>query len=37
MNVNVWDISDDIQSLIRSARMVDHVGLADPTISLSEV
>jgi len=37
MNVNVWDVTDHIQSLIRSARVVDRVGLADPTISFSEV
>jgi 3-phenylpropionate/trans-cinnamate dioxygenase ferredoxin reductase subunit len=37
MNVNVWDVTDDIHSLIRSARMVDTSGLANPRISLSEV
>ena len=34
MNVNVWDVTDDIQSLIRSARQVDPSRLTDPTISL---
>jgi NADPH-dependent 2,4-dienoyl-CoA reductase/sulfur reductase-like enzyme len=37
MNVNVWDVSDDIQSLIRSAKPLDPARLADPTIPLSEV
>ena len=30
MNVNVWDVSDDIQALIRSRRQVDVARLADP-------
>ncbi len=37
MNVNVWDVSDDIQSLIRSARPLDPTRLATPTIPLPEV
>jgi NADPH-dependent 2,4-dienoyl-CoA reductase/sulfur reductase-like enzyme len=37
MNVNVWDVNDDIQSLIRSARIVDISRLADPAIPLTEV
>jgi 3-phenylpropionate/trans-cinnamate dioxygenase ferredoxin reductase subunit len=37
MNVNVWDVTDDIQSLIRSARDVDPTRLGDPEIPLSEV
>ena len=37
MNVNVWDVTDDIQSLIRSARPLDPARLADPAIPLSEV
>jgi NADPH-dependent 2,4-dienoyl-CoA reductase/sulfur reductase-like enzyme len=37
MNVNVWDVTDDIQSLIRSARPVDPTRLADATIPLSEI
>ena len=37
MNVNVWDVTDDIQSLIRSARTLDPVRLADPAIPLSDV
>jgi NADPH-dependent 2,4-dienoyl-CoA reductase/sulfur reductase-like enzyme len=37
MNVNVWDVSDDIQSLIRSARQVDLSRLTNPDIPLSEV
>jgi len=37
MNVNVWDVNDDIQSLIRSARPVDLSRLANPDIPLPEV
>jgi len=37
MNVNVWDVTDDIQSLIRSGRALDPAGLADPAIPLSEL
>jgi NADPH-dependent 2,4-dienoyl-CoA reductase/sulfur reductase-like enzyme len=37
MNVNVWDVTDNIQSLIRSARALDPNRLADPTVPLSEV
>jgi 3-phenylpropionate/trans-cinnamate dioxygenase ferredoxin reductase component len=34
MNVNVWDVSDDIQALIRSRRPVDVARLEDPAIPL---
>jgi NADPH-dependent 2,4-dienoyl-CoA reductase/sulfur reductase-like enzyme len=37
MNVNVWDVNDDIQSLIRSARPVDLSRLTNPEIPLPEV
>jgi 3-phenylpropionate/trans-cinnamate dioxygenase ferredoxin reductase subunit len=37
MNVNVWDVSDDIQALIRSAKKVDPTRLTDPDIPLPEV
>jgi NADPH-dependent 2,4-dienoyl-CoA reductase/sulfur reductase-like enzyme len=37
MNVNVWDVNDDIQALIRSARQVDVTRLADPAVPLPEV
>jgi 3-phenylpropionate/trans-cinnamate dioxygenase ferredoxin reductase component len=37
MNVNVWDVTDDIQSLIRSARPLDPARLSDPAIPLPEV
>ena len=37
MNVNVWDVTADIQSLIRSARQVDPSRLTDPAIPLSDV
>jgi NADPH-dependent 2,4-dienoyl-CoA reductase/sulfur reductase-like enzyme len=37
MNVNVWDVNDDIQGLIRSAHEVDLSRLTDPDVPLSEV
>jgi NADPH-dependent 2,4-dienoyl-CoA reductase/sulfur reductase-like enzyme len=37
MNVNVWDVSDDIQALIRSGRPVDLSRLADPDVPLTEL
>jgi 3-phenylpropionate/trans-cinnamate dioxygenase ferredoxin reductase subunit len=37
MNVNVWDVNNDIQSIIRSARPLDTARLADPAIPLAEV
>jgi 3-phenylpropionate/trans-cinnamate dioxygenase ferredoxin reductase subunit len=37
MNVNVWDVTDDIQGLIRPATRVDPERLADPDIPLNEV
>jgi NADPH-dependent 2,4-dienoyl-CoA reductase/sulfur reductase-like enzyme len=37
MNVNVWDVNDDIQALIRSGGEVNTARLADPDIPLSEL
>jgi len=37
MNVNVWDVNDGIQSLIRSARKVEPSRLTDPTIPLLDL
>jgi 3-phenylpropionate/trans-cinnamate dioxygenase ferredoxin reductase subunit len=37
MNVNVWDVNDDIQGLIRSANPLDPARLSDPAIPLPEV
>jgi 3-phenylpropionate/trans-cinnamate dioxygenase ferredoxin reductase component len=37
MNVNVWDVSDDIQALIKSRRQVDVARLTDPDVPVSEV
>jgi 3-phenylpropionate/trans-cinnamate dioxygenase ferredoxin reductase subunit len=37
MNVNVWGVTDDIQSLILSARPLDAARLSDPAIPLPEV
>ena len=35
MNVNVWDVSDDIQALIRARRPIDATRLADPAVPLT--
>lgn len=37
MNVNVWDVQDGIQELIRSARPIETARLSDPDIPLDEV
>jgi 3-phenylpropionate/trans-cinnamate dioxygenase ferredoxin reductase component len=40
MNVNVWDVTDDIQRLVRAGyagRPVDLARLADPDVALSEL
>src|SRR5215475_9702252 len=37
MNVNVWDVNDDIQALIRSGRQVDTGRLADPSVPLADL
>jgi 3-phenylpropionate/trans-cinnamate dioxygenase ferredoxin reductase component len=37
MNVNVWDVTDAIQDLVRSTRQVDPEKLANPDVPLSEV
>ena len=34
MNVNVWDVNDDLQGLIRSAKPLDPARLSDPAIPL---
>jgi 3-phenylpropionate/trans-cinnamate dioxygenase ferredoxin reductase component len=37
MNVNVWDVTDPIQALIRSGRPVDERRLADPDVPLTDL
>lgn len=37
MNVNVWDVQEGIQALIRSGRTVETSRLADPSINLDQV
>jgi 3-phenylpropionate/trans-cinnamate dioxygenase ferredoxin reductase subunit len=34
MNVNVWDVNEHIQALIRSRRTIDHGALTDPSTPL---
>jgi 3-phenylpropionate/trans-cinnamate dioxygenase ferredoxin reductase subunit len=37
MNVNVWDVIDQIQAIIRSGETVDRHRLADPDVPLEEL
>ncbi|WP_019886085.1 NAD(P)/FAD-dependent oxidoreductase [Streptomyces purpureus] len=37
MNVNVWDVTDDIQKLIRSGAQVDPDALGDPSVPLDSL
>jgi 3-phenylpropionate/trans-cinnamate dioxygenase ferredoxin reductase component len=37
MNVNIWDVTGDIQTLIRSGRQLDPARLTDPAIPLSDL
>ena len=37
MNVNVWDVSEQIGALIRSGAVVDPAALADPGVPLDEL
>ena len=37
MNVNVWDVNDDIQALIRAGATVDSGRLTDPGIPLTSL
>ena len=36
MNVNIWDVNDQIQELVRAGRPVDPRRLADPGVPLAE-
>jgi 3-phenylpropionate/trans-cinnamate dioxygenase ferredoxin reductase subunit len=37
MNVNVWDVNEQVQALIREARPVDESRLADTSVPLNEL
>ncbi|MGR0319072.1 NAD(P)/FAD-dependent oxidoreductase [Agromyces sp. ZXT2-3] len=37
MNVNVWDVNDQVQRLIRSGEPVDPAALADPDVPLASI
>jgi 3-phenylpropionate/trans-cinnamate dioxygenase ferredoxin reductase subunit len=37
MNVNVWDVNDDVQALIRSGERIDPDRLRDPAVPLAEL
>ncbi len=36
MNVNIWDVNEPIQAIVRSGRIVDTARLADPDVPLEE-
>jgi 3-phenylpropionate/trans-cinnamate dioxygenase ferredoxin reductase subunit len=37
MNVNVWDVNEDLQALIRAGHPVDRARLADPDVPLADL
>lgn len=37
MNVNVWDVIDDLKRVIRQGQPIDHARLEDPTVALAEL
>ena len=37
MNVNVWDVNETVQQLIRSKEVVDPSRLADPAVPLEDL
>ena len=37
MNVNIWDVNDQIQTLIRSRKQFDPAVLTDPNIPLGSL
>ena len=37
MNVNIWDVTDDIQALIRAKHKIDRDRLADPDVPLADL
>jgi 3-phenylpropionate/trans-cinnamate dioxygenase ferredoxin reductase subunit len=37
MNVNLWDVTDDIQALVRSQQRIERDRLADPDVPLSDL
>ena len=37
MNVNVWDVNDDVQRMIRSELVIDAGALADPAVPLASL
>lgn len=37
MNVNIWDVTDQLRALIRGRTVVDSAALADPTVPLDQL
>ena len=37
MNVNVWDVVEDLRAIVASGRVIDARRLADPTVPLAEL
>lgn len=37
MNLNIWNVTDDIQALIRSGRTLDPTRLANPEVPFTKI
>jgi len=37
MNVNVWDVVEDLKAIVAAGRAVDPARLADPEVPLAEL
>jgi hypothetical protein len=37
MNVNIWDVTEDIDRLVRSGRQLDTQRLVDPDVALADL
>jgi 3-phenylpropionate/trans-cinnamate dioxygenase ferredoxin reductase subunit len=37
MNVNVWDVVEDLKAIVTATRAVDPSRLADPAVRLAEI
>ena len=37
MNINIWDVAEDIERLVQSARLINVDDLADPGIPLASL
>jgi 3-phenylpropionate/trans-cinnamate dioxygenase ferredoxin reductase subunit len=37
MNVNVWDVAEDLERIVRSGARIDPARLADPAVPLTDL